>query len=347
MSKVSQFSPDKYLSDYFNYCRAAPFAMTDTAEQAQSAAASVRGELRSLLSLESIYEKCDILKPEILSSEKRKGYDEICLSVEICKGWQMKVYLLIPNNPSGSGVVALCGHGYGVRQIVRLDKRGRYRAVNFFDNYQKSFAIELVKRGCIVAAPELIAFGEARLNKDRHKPFYSSSCYTLTSALHLCGTSTAALRVYQATRCLDLLLANGTDSYKLGCMGISGGGLVSLLTACIDERISSAVVSGYIDTFQGGVLARWHCADNYIHSLARVGEPFDIAAAIAPRRLCIESGQHDKLFSIEGAREAHSKIRRVYELMGASDSLVIDEFSGKHRISGRKSFDFMISNIYI
>lgn len=337
----SLFAPDAFLASLCENRKARPFARVSTAEEAQAVCFGVRKSLRNLLALDAIDGQRAQTRPETLKSVKRKGYTEARLSLEICDGWHMLVYLLTPEKPNGAGVVALSGHGYGARQTLRLDRRGHYRVLNYFDNYQKNFATELARRGCTVAVPEMIAFGEARLKKDRHKPFYNSSCYAVTSALHLCGTSTAALRVYQAVRCLDLLEKQAfVNPDRLGCMGISGGGLISLLTACADERVGSAVVSGYISTFETSVLARWHCADNYIHGLISVGEPADIAAAIAPRRLCIESGRRDPLFPIDGAARAHADIRRIYECVGAKENLTVDVFNGKHKISGRKSFCF-------
>ncbi|NLA72866.1 MAG: hypothetical protein GX848_03460 [Clostridiales bacterium] len=335
------FAPDAYLASLYKKRLATPFAQVNTAEQAQAACDGVRKSLRDLLALNIIDGQCAALEPTTLKTAKRKGYTEKRLILKICDDWNMLLYLLIPETPNAAGVVALSGHGYGARQTLRLDRRGNYRIFNFFDNYQKNFAAVLAQQGCTVAIPELIAFGEARLQKDRHKPFYNSSCYAVTSALHLCGTSTAALRVYQAVRCLDFLEKQASvDPLRLGCMGISGGGLISLLTACIDERVSRAVVSGYISTFETSILARWHCADNYIHGLLGVGEPADIAAAIAPRKLSIESGRRDPLFPIDGAAEAHANIQRIYECLGAKDNLIIDVFNGRHQISGKKSFRF-------
>jgi len=335
------FAPDDYLAAYYEHALARPFADVKTAGEARQAGAAVRQALRGLLALDSIPGRVESLKPLTLKKTRCKGYTQQRLSVELCEGWHMPVWLLTPEKPNGAGVVALCGHGYGARQILRLSGNGRRRAVNFLDNYQKNFAVELAKRGCTVAVPELIGFGEARLKKDSRKPFYASSCYGVTSALHLCGGSTAALRVYQAVRCLDLLEVLGSvDPERLGCMGISGGGLVSLFTACIDERVNSAVVSGYVNTLRGSVLSRWHCADNYVHGLLSVGDIHDLASAIAPRRLCVESGRADRLFPIGPAEEAHREIGRVYSLMGAGDNLVIDVFDGRHRISGKHAFDF-------
>ena len=285
------------------------------------------------------------LDVKILSEVKCAGYRRLKIEYTVDEKFRAPSYILVPDNAkaNNAAVIALTGHGYGVADIVGLTEHGYHeKDINADPGYQKNFAVELAQRGCTVAVPELLAFGEARLRKDQRKPCYASSCYGVTAALHLCGRSTAAPRVYQAVRCLDLLERQPClASDKLGCMGISGGGLVALLTACADERVRRAVVSGYVCTLRGGVLARWHCADNYVHGLLGVGEPHDLAATIAPRGLCIESGRRDRLFPIAGAREAHEEIRRVYALMDAGDSLVIDEFDGKHQISGAKSFEFL------
>jgi len=326
---TANFSPDAYLASLYNNAYAAPFTAVNTAAQAELAAAQVRENLRQLLKLDSLHGRVAQLQPVVLHTKKRQGYTEEKISVEICSSWHMLVYLLRPDQPNDWGVAALCGHGTGVREIIGLSQ----------PNYQKNFAVELAQRGCTVVAPEFIAFGEARLHGDAHE----NSCYTVTAALHLCGTSTAALRVYQAQRCLDLLAAQaGVDPSKLGCMGISGGGLVALMLACADERGSAAVVSGYVNTLRASVLASHHCADNYIHGLLCVGEPYDLAAAIAPRCLCIESGTKDEIFPINGAQQAHDEIRRVYTLLGAQDNLCIDVFDRGHEISGKHSFDFFL-----
>ena len=235
--------------------------------------------------------------------------------------------------------MAVCGHGYGVRQILRQDKRGGTRIMNFLDNYQKNFALELAKRGATVLAFEPVAFGEARLQKDLKKPFYISSCDTVSHHALLYGISTAALRVRQAIAAADILLSlPSTDPERLGVMGISGGGLVALYAALSDDRFRRVAVSGYINTYATGILARWHCPDNYIPALATAGDTGDFAAALAPRVLVMESGVRDRLFTVDGSRAAAERIKSVYALFGAENNFYLDIFEGKHRISGEISF---------
>lgn len=340
--KNSPYSPDKFMGEIYESLKPDPYKncgdVLKTGEE-------IRKKAEEIFSLDKIPDKVTDYK--LVSAGKGLVYPEYTLkkySVEICKGLQSLVYVLVPKNrrEDAPGVVALCGHGYGVRQILNISKKGSKKHFNYFDNYQKNFAQELAKRGCVVVAPELFGFGEARLEKDLIKPFYISSCDELSHHLLPYGLTVASMRVYQAIVCADILLKNEkVREDKLSCMGISGGGLTALYASVLDERFRKIVISGYVNTFRDSIFARWHCPDNYIPRILEIGEIYDFASSLAPRELLIESGTRDKLFPIDASKEAHSKIKEVYKLAGAEDKLHIDIFHGKHSVSGRKSFDFL------
>lgn len=334
--KNTDFSPDLYFRELYE-SRPFPFE-GKSADEIKITAEEIKEKAKKAFGLDKIPEKTEKLSPVVLHTEKRKGYEIKTLSVEICKNLNMLCYLLTPERKNGFGVAAVCGHGYGVRQILRQGKNGKYRKINFFDNYQKNFAEELVLRGNTVIAFEPVAFGMARLKKDRKKPFYISSCETVSMHSLMYGFTTAALRILQAQCCIDLLSREGLS--QLGIMGISGGGLVALYTALLDDRISRTAVSGYVNTFGTSVLARWHCTDNYVPGLLSIGDMYDFAAALAPRPLLLECGKRDKLFPIDGSLEAIERISAVYERLGAEENFTADIHHGKHEISGAAAFSF-------
>ncbi len=340
--KNSPYSPDAFMTGLYEKMRAEPYRNVRTAEEALEAGRVIREKARILFDADKL--TVEELHPEKVG--KALEYPEYTLqkySVEICDGLKTAVFVLTPKNIKApcAGVVALCGHGYGVRQILGISKGGRKKRIRYFDNYQKNFAAQLAKRGCVVAAPELFGFGEARLKKDLKKPFYISSCDELSHHLLPYGLTVASLRVFQARVCAKILLENeNVDADRLGCMGISGGGLTALYASVIDESFKKTVISGYVNTFYDSILSRWHCPDNYIPDILTVGEICDFAASLAPRELLIESGTRDKLFPIEASEKAHAHIKKIYELAGAKDKLTIDVFNGKHRVSGRISFKF-------
>lgn len=322
-----------------------PYEHINSSEDVSEISKGIRTKAKEIFALDKIPDKKSDF--QLIPVDKSLDYPDYTLqkySVEICKNLNSLIYILTPKNlkSPAPGVVALCGHGYGVRQILKISKSGKKKHFNYFDNYQKNFAVELAKKGCVVIAPELFGFGEARLSKDLIKPFYISSCDELSHHLLPYGFTTATMRIYQAIVCGEILLKNqNVDPDKLSCMGISGGGLTALYASVIDERFRKTVVSCYVNTFRESIFSRWHCPDNYIPQILETGEIYDFASSIAPRELLIESGRKDKLFPINASKKAHENIKRVYTLANASDKIHIDISDGKHAVSGKKSFDFL------
>lgn len=343
--KTSPYSPDDFMSSLYDKFKGEPYKNITSREEAIKAGEDIKLKAKEIFAIDKLATLTE--KTELTYLGKSLDYPGYTLkkySLKITENLNSLVYILEPKNINGktNGVVALCGHGYGVRQILNISKRGNKKHFNYFDNYQNNFAVELVKRGCTVIAPELFGFGEARLKHDLWKPFYISSCDEVSHHLLPYGLTTASLRVFQALTCAKALREMETvDSDKVSLMGISGGGLTTLYASLLDECIHKTVVCGYVNTFRDSIFSMWHCPDNYIPRILEVGEIYDFACALAPKELFIESGEKDKLFPVSASRFAHEKIRKIYSLMGAEDKLHIDVFPGKHAVCGRKSFDWL------
>lgn len=343
--RKSTYSPDEFMSGLYGKLRGEPYKEVSSAEDAIRIGESIKEKSKELFGINKLSFPKDKLK--LQKTGKALEYPEYTLqkySLEVCDGLNTAVFLLVPKDmkENAPGVVALCGHGYGVRHILNISKRGNKKRFRYVDNYQKNFAVELAKRGCVVIAPELFGFGEARLHKDLKKPFYISSCDELSHHLLPYGLTTASIRVLQALTCAEVLRKKkNVDGEKVSLMGISGGGLTALYASVLDDSIYKTVICGYINTFKDSILSMWHCPDNYIPGILEVGEIYDFASALAPKELFIESGEKDKLFPIGASKLAHEHIKRIYSLMGAEDKLHIDIFNGKHSVCGRKSFDYL------
>lgn len=343
--KNSPYSPDAFMNGIYDKLRSQPYKKVTSKEDALEIGAQIREKTKNLFGIGILQGLSSEIR--LIPDGKPLDYPKYTLqkySFELLENLTSSVYILTPKalKKDAPAVVALCGHGYGVRHILNISKKGRKKLIPYVDNYQKNFAVELAERGCIVAAPELFGFGEARLKKDLTKPFYISSCDELSHHLLPYGLTVASLRIYQAIACAEILIRNdNVDKNKLSCMGISGGGLTALYASVIDERFRKTVVSGYINTFRGSILSRWHCPDNFIPGILEIGEIYDFASSIAPRKLLIESGTKDKLFPIDSSTEAHKKIRKIYELTDSGNNLTIDVFGGKHSVNGAKAFDFL------
>ncbi|RRJ65159.1 dienelactone hydrolase [Paenibacillus oralis] len=284
------------------------------------------------------------LQPARLERVSCPGYVRERVEITTFEGMRMAVYLLLPERPLASpapAVIAVHGHGYGSREIVGLMPDGAERTGP--SGLHKDFAVSLVKQGFVVAAPELLGFGDRRLAEDlAGGEATRNSCYRLSSALLLAGQTMAGFRIYETMRALDYLRTRSEVApERIGIMGISGGGLVAGFTAALDERIACAVVSGYAGTFATSILTRNHCLDNYIPGILQDAEMPDLLGLIAPRGLFLESGDTDHLFGQDGARQALDRLKLIYEAAGGAGRVEADFFTGGHEINGEPAFAWL------
>lgn len=281
--------------------------------------------------------------PVLLERVQCSGYVRERVEWTTMDGMRMPVYVLIPDNSRGArpGVVAIHGHGYGSREIVGLEPDGSERG-DAPPGLHKDFAVALVKQGFVVAAPELLGFGDRRLPEDIAAGPKQSSCARISAHLMMLSRSIGGVRVAETMQAVGYLTSRPeVKPEAIGCMGISGGGLVAAYTAALDERIRATVVSGYANTFRDSILTRMHCLDNYIPGILRDAEMPELIGLIAPRSLLVESGEADRVFPRTGAVKAMDKLAMIYRAAGAEEALTADYFAGGHEISGAAAYEWL------
>ena len=262
---------------------------------------------------------------------RKEGYSIRQLSFSL-EGLSCPLYILLPESEPRGLVLALHGHGYGVRDIIGEISE---------DTYQKRFALELCRQGFAVAAPELIGFGTMRLDEDiRSGNPKQSSCHRLSMDLLAEGKTLLGLRVREASAALSLARSL-FPHLKAGVMGISGGGTVTAFLSSLRDDISAAVISGYANYFRTSILAMHHCVCNYLPGMLSSFELPDVLALIAPVPMLWESGSDDPIYPNSAAREAEAAVRKCYSLSGKPDCFCCDYFAGVHEIHGIKAYGFL------
>ncbi len=285
-------------------------------------------------------EKKGTLETTVIEEREYEEYRQQKITYQMGDSLPVPAYVLIPKKKSGKmpAVLACHGHGRGCNEMLGLNPDGTDNEGD--PGYQKKFPVELVKRGFLVVAPEFLGFGERRLKEDKEKQA-DNSCYNISTNLLMMGRTMAGSRIYDSICAIDYLESReDVDINRIGCMGISGGGLVSGFTGAIDDRIKATVVSGYTNTFKNSIMSIFHCVDNFIPGILKHAELPDILGLIAPKPLLIESGTDDPIFPIEVTCKSYEQIGEVYHLLESEDKLDHDFFKGVHEISGAKAYDF-------
>jgi dienelactone hydrolase len=260
----------------------------------------------------------------------------------------MPVYLLIPQGATGPlpVVIAYAGHGYGVKDIVGLWEDGSERLEP--DGYHKDFGVALCRRGFLVAAPEIACFGERQtdygyLDGGLGQP-QPTTCHNAATYAFMLGKSMVGMRVRDGMRLIDYLATLAeADVSRIGAMGISGGGMLTFFHTMLDTRIRACVVSGYYSSFRDSILAMNHCTCNFVPGLLNIGEMDDLVGLILPRPFLVEAGTRDPIFPIATVRASISRARQICAVLGgdAQADVALDEFEGRHSISGRRAYDFL------
>jgi dienelactone hydrolase len=287
-------------------------------------------------------------EPELIEQVDRGDFIRKKIRMKTTEYTSMPVYLLLPKDkPKPFPVIlAFHGHGYGVKDIVGLWEDGQERLTP--EGYQRDFAVDLCRKGFAVAAPEISCFGERRtdfsqLNTAIGSPIPDTCDHTARLAFHL-GGSVVGLRVLDGKRLVDYLeTLPELDMSRVGAMGISGGGMHTFFSTCLDTRIKSCVISGYFSAFRDSILAMHHCACNFVPGLAKFGEIYDLAGLIAPRPMLIEAGAYDPIFPVASVDKSIQRTRQVYQVFGAEKEIQADFFEGRHQINGRLAYEFLAS----
>lgn len=286
-------------------------------------------------------------KPEVVEEVDRGDFIRRKVLIHTAPHVRMIVHLLSPKLSASTSplpvAIAYAGHGYGVKDIVGLWEDGQEREIP--DGYHDDFAVRLCRRGFLVAAPEIVCFGERQADYsylvDQGAP---STCHHAATYAFMLGKSMIGARVRDGMRLIDYLATlPEADIRRIGVMGISGGGMLTFFHTALDERIKACVVSGYFSSFKDSILAMFHCPCNFVPGLLNIGEMKDIVGLIMPRPMLVEAGTKDTIFPIEAVRASVARTKEICAVLGGDPAkdMELDEFEGRHRISGRRAYDFL------
>lgn len=252
-------------------------------------------------------------------------------------------YILIPPEAGRSARPFLCppGHG-GAGKASVAGLRECSAVAEKIDFYNYDYGMQLCRMGYVALCPDARGFGERRedLGQTQALPgALTGDCYRLAHMGEPLGIPVAGMLTWDLMRLVDYVILRGDwDSEHIGCLGFSGGGMQTLWLAALDERVSMAVISGYLYGYRDALLTlNENCSCNYVPHLWEHLDMGDIASLIAPRPLLVQSCRGDRLNGPRGivnVQEQVSVVQAAYARLGAPQKLIHEICEGPHRWHG-------------
>ena len=287
-------------------------------------------------------------RPAPVITEETEFRSHIRQRVEIHTepGIVMPFFVLIPKagKPPYPAVIAPHGHCSGGKLAV-AGCREIPEIAEVIKAYNYDYGVQFARAGFIAFCPDARGFGE-RQEEAAKGSILNSSCQWINNMAYPLGQTIAGMWAWDIHRLVDYIQSRrDCDPGRIGCAGLSGGGLQTLWAAALDERIRCAVISGYLYGYKESILdLHTNCACNYVPHLYEYVDMGDIAALIAPRPLLVETGTRDPLNGASGLANVRSQlriIRRAYRLLHAGNLVKHDIFEGEHRWNGIEAIPWM------
>jgi len=233
-------------------------------------------------------------------------------------------YLFIPTNVDSEGRTLIYHQGH------TLYGKDGYAGVTHGRRNDASFDCRrLAREGFIILVPDFRGFGEREIGlklKNRDK------CDLILDKSLLFGLNPLGMNIWDMMRAIDYLTTRKeVDPERIGCLGSSYGGTISLFLPALDERIKVTIVANYLSSFKAFALElSGICGQQIPIGILKYGEMWDVACLIAPRPALYMSSTQDEIFPLEAAREAFKHIQRLYDVLGIPDRTAHIEVEGPH-----------------
>ena len=269
--------------------------------------------------------------------------------------------------PAGSkeklpGIVGLHDHGgqkyFGMEKIARTGKHQHPLMQAHQDHYYGgvAWANELARRGYAVLVHDTFTFGSRRMqfadlpanirnnlvevNPDsedeiqRYNQFAANHEHLIAKSLFSSGMTWPGVFVFDDQRAVDYL-ASRTDveATRIGCAGLSGGGLRTVMLTGADERIRCSCCAGMMTTWRDYLLNKCytHTWMVYVPGLPRDLDYPEVLGISAPNPVLVLNNRQDALFTMSEMQRADRILTEVYKKAGAPERYRASFYDGPHK----------------
>jgi len=266
-------------------------------------------------------------EPELLETVQEEGYTRHVLRIPVNAFVTLPAYLLVPNGAkedgSRPGVLAL--HGHVPRPFDALDFMCGLQTGQERGQTPHAHALFAVQAGYVVMVPAWWGW----TGRDGHQPLlgkssnrYEVGCDRIQMVASMYGLNVSALHVQDGQAALDALAARPeVDDTRLGCLGNSQGGRMTMWLALHDERIKACVAAGCANLFRERSLKLKCCGIQFPPGILQYGDVPELFSLIAPRPMQLQAGKQDHSVTRSDYDLIADTVRNAYAMLGAEQKL--------------------------
>jgi dienelactone hydrolase len=304
--------------------------------------------------------------PEV-AVKKQSTYDGLHieeLSWQLPYGRPTDAVLLKPADARDPlpGILAFHDHGgnkyFGTRKITRTgDDQHPLMKAHQRDYYSgRAWANEIARRGYVVLVSDAFPFASRRvmmqdvpenlrngLNDDNPEDPKNIEAYntwaanhesTMAKSLFCAGTTWPGVFFAEDRIALDILCARqDVIKEKIGCGGLSGGGMRTVFAGGLDGRIKCAVCVGFMTTWKDFCVNKsfTHTWMTYVPILPNELDFPEILGLRIPLPTLVLNDTDDELYTVPEMNAADKILQEIYRKAGAVNKYECSFYPGKHK----------------
>jgi dienelactone hydrolase len=239
-----------------------------------------------------------------------------------------------------------CWHGHGEHgKDAVMGNAGSDSVKNDIRLFNYDYGHQMAEAGYVTYGIDWMGCGERNDSGKRH--FFNHDrgrdwCNLYYLNATMLGMTNLSLNLAHGRAATDFVCGlPEVDATRLGVMGLSGGGTMTLWTALTDDRFKAVEITCY-----SGLWARFgsrdlnYCGSQVAPELYKIVDLPDLQGLLAPLPLLVDIATCDHGFHVDDAMECYRQVRTIYEAAGAGDRLEIDLFAGDHMWGGNLSRPF-------
>ncbi len=299
--------------------------------------------------------------------KKRYTYDGLQIeeiSWQLPYGRATDAIVLKPLQQEGRlpGILALHDHSankyFGTSKIIRTSDERHRMIVAHQDEYYEglAWANEVARRGYVVMVSDAFPFASRRVllqdvpvhlrkglsdddperpeNIESYNRWAAEHEHIMAKSLFSAGTTWPGVFFAEDQKALDVLCdREDVDPGRIGCGGLSGGGMRTVFMSGLDERIKCAVCVGFMTTWKDLLLHKsyTHTWMTYVPLLSGEMDFPEIMGLRAPLPALVLNDNEDELYTLPEMKRADTILQEVYLKAGAPDCYKCSYYPGPHK----------------